>query len=82
MPLLAADVYAGTRPQGVKSRLQTGRAYYVEVLAGALEGRRLELDEEATTDEGLAFEAAAPDLTGMRVAVRPHWTVADLCTFM
>lgn len=78
MPLLPADVYRGTAPLGVKSRLQPGTAYYVEVLSGPYSGLRIELDEELTTDQSLAFETPPPDLTGAVLSVRPHWTVASL----
>ncbi|TDU70794.1 putative Ig domain-containing protein [Prosthecobacter fusiformis] len=78
MPLLDADVFQGTNISGVKSRLENGRAYYVEVLNGSHEGQRYELDEEATSNNALAFESTTPDLSGVRLAVRPHWTVDRL----
>ncbi|MES2505657.1 MAG: SdrD B-like domain-containing protein, partial [Verrucomicrobiota bacterium] len=78
MPLLRTDVFNGIRTVGVKSKLVAGQSYYVEILSGAHEGQRYELDEDATTDVALAFETAAPDLTGTRLAVRPHWTVNGL----
>ncbi|MES2736436.1 MAG: SdrD B-like domain-containing protein [Verrucomicrobiota bacterium] len=78
MPLLRTDVFNGIRTAGVKSKLVAGQSYYVEVLSGANEGQRYELDEEATTDGALAFETATPDLASTRLAVRPHWTVNGL----
>jgi len=78
MPLLGADVYRGKNPVGVKAKLVSGRDYYVEVLSGANEGKRYELDETATTDTALAYEGTAPGLTGVILAVRPHWTVDTL----
>ncbi|MCW0220832.1 MAG: hypothetical protein OJI67_21065, partial [Prosthecobacter sp.] len=79
MPLLAADVFRGVNPEGVKSKLETGRAYYVEVLGGSYAGQRFELDEETMTNSTLAFiDANVPNLTGVPVAIRPHWTVDRL----
>lgn len=78
MPLLGSDVFRGRDARNLKSHLTEGRTYYLEVLEGNLEGSRYELDEAATSNEALAFEAGAPALAGVRVAVRPHWTLNDL----
>ena len=66
--------------------LLVGERYYVEVTEGPLEGQRWEVDELACTADGIALDLTSskntqselPDLTGMRVAVRPHQTLSNV----
>lgn len=73
------------------SALATGVSYYLEVTNGALEGERLEVDEARTaaaTPGVLVIDLddanstlqnmAAGALVGMKVALRPHMTLARL----
>ena len=73
------------------SALATGVSYYLEVTNGALEGERLEVDEvrtAAATPGVLVIDLddanstlqnmAAGALVGMKVALRPHMTLARL----
>lgn len=73
------------------SVLNNGTSYYLEVTTGALEGERLEVDEARTaaaTPGVLVIDlddlnSTRPGLTvgslvGMKVAIRPHMTLAGL----
>lgn len=73
------------------SALATGVSYYMEVTSGALEGERLEIDEvrTASATPGVLVvdlddtnstmpNMAAGALVGMKVAIRPHMTLARL----
>jgi hypothetical protein len=73
------------------SALATGVSYYMEVTSGALEGERLEIDEvrTASATPGVLVvdlddtnstmpNIAAGALVGMKVAIRPHMTLARL----
>ncbi len=70
----------------VRSRLDPARAAFVEVVEGAHEGHRFEVDVSSTTAGMIALNAdsprntlpAVPDLAGARIVVRAHWTLADL----
>jgi hypothetical protein len=104
-PLTLGDVFVGVVEANTGARLSfpdahgnvgglldPGRAYYVEVLTGSLEGERLDVDAAATIALGgativLAMGAAShstmhaiPDgaLAGSRCALRPHVTLADV----
>ncbi len=91
-PLLTPDVFLGAvttsnattltlaaPAMGLPAALKPDAALYVEVLTGALEGRRYEVDEAATTDEVIALESSVSgSLAGARIALRTHWTV-DAC---
>ena len=86
MPLLRDEVFAGTVSSvdgnvltGIKPALVAGTAYYAEVISGALEGRRYEIDVAGSTSAGVSLASAPPaELAGSRVVVRPHWTVGAL----
>ena len=71
------------------SALATGASYYLEVTSGALEGERFEVDEvltAAATPGVLVVDLDAANstlpnmavgaLVGMKVAIRPHMTLA------
>jgi hypothetical protein len=73
------------------SALATGVSYYLEVTSGVLEGERLEVDEVRTAaatpgvlvidldDANSTLPNMAPGaLVGMKVALRPHMTLARL----
>ena len=96
MPLLQSEVFAGIVKSvgtstldvsgsistvGLKKVLLSSRQYYLEVLNGANEGLRIELDEANTTNNLIAVEAGSTipaDLAGSRVAVRSHQTLDDV----
>jgi uncharacterized repeat protein (TIGR01451 family) len=71
---------------GQSITLLPGREYYVEILSGVYEGHRFEVTESATsvgtitvTLGGRTTLATVPlDLTGSRIALRPHCNVNDL----
>lgn len=82
--LLEMAASAGT--VSIRSRLDTARAAYAEVLDGAHEGHRFEIAPTQTTATSLAINAASPrntrspvpSLSGARVVVRDHWTLGEL----
>lgn len=92
MPLLKSEVFSGTisavtnsalsvSASGLKAVLEAGRSYYAEVLDGAHEGERYELDEVSTTDTSVALEVPPQiptTLAGARVVIRPHWTLNEV----
>jgi hypothetical protein len=100
MPLVLPEVYAGPvqalsantlQPtlavgEDLTAKLLLGRSYYIEVISGAAEGGRWEVDEAATTSTVLAVDLAAalnteptlPDLSDAVVLLRPHMRLADL----
>jgi len=100
MPLVLPEVYAGPvqalsantlQPtlavgEDLTAKLLLGRSYFIEVISGAAEGGRWEVDEAATTSTVLAVDLAAalnteptlPDLSDAVVLLRPHMRLADL----
>jgi hypothetical protein len=86
MPLLRDEVFAGTVSSvadkvlsGITPRLTAGTSYFAEMISGSLEGQRFEVDVASSGVAGLALTAAPPaGITGSRLVVRPHWTVAGL----
>ena len=72
--------------------LAPGRRYFVEVLTGAFEGERFDIDTDVTTAEGNSsllldfgadtfstLSALLPDeLAGARCVIRPHVTLGDV----
>jgi hypothetical protein len=79
---------------GFSDQFSGGRQFYAEILTGAAEGRRFEIDEALTlagrgtsaSGTTLVLDLASPEntgapiaalLTGSRVAIRPHWTLAS-----
>lgn len=83
--VLDATTSAGSA--SLSGMLQSGREYYVEVLNGALEGHRWEVDEAACTPTTIALLPAHARSTridvpvsvaGLMVALRAHWRVIDL----
>jgi hypothetical protein len=105
LPLIAEDLFVGvaessagssvsfaTPDANVGGLLTSGQPYYVEVLNGALEGERFDVDVEATIASAdasvtLAFGPESNStlpalgdgaLVGARCAVRPHFTLARL----
>lgn len=83
------DVAASVGAQGsLVTRLQEGRSYFVEVLEGAHEGGRWEVDEAACSMGSISIDMASalntsavlPDLTGTLVALRPHWRLDEVAS--
>jgi rhamnogalacturonan endolyase len=102
-PLIAEDAFVGTvesntasavtfaHASDVGTLLVPGAPYYLEVLTGALQGERFDVDMTATTAGEGAVELklgpgslstrpalAAGTLAGARGAIRPHLTLARL----
>ena len=86
MPLLRDEIFAGVAPAvngnvltGVAPHLTAGCKYYVEVIGGALEGQRFEVNASEPASPGLTLASAPPPgLAGARIAVRPHWSLGTL----
>ena len=100
MPLLARDVYRGrvstidgglikltAADPAFHTTIQPDTQYYAEVLDGALEGHRFDLDESTATADSVAVDLASQfstlpavptELAGCRIAIRPHWTIGSL----
>ncbi|OYW77731.1 MAG: hypothetical protein B7Z37_02850 [Verrucomicrobia bacterium 12-59-8] len=92
MPLLLPAVYTGQVASvnerqvvpnlnggDIRTQLQNGVSYYLEVLSGALNGRTMELDATATTTSSIALTTTADSaLAGARICIRPHWTLGGL----
>jgi uncharacterized repeat protein (TIGR03806 family) len=80
------DVGASAGGVTMSSRLQADKAAYLEVLDGAHEGHRFDIDFSQSTATHLAVKAASarntkspvPDLAGARIVVRDHWRLGDL----
>jgi hypothetical protein len=89
--LLLGDIAGGMNAQspGFAELLSGGRQFYVEIVSGAAEGRRYEIDEALTISwNGSAIVLdllsplntdvpAATQLVGSRIVVRPHWTLGS-----
>ena len=54
-----------------------GSAYFVEVVSGAHEGERFEVDIATSSAAGLAYEGAVPPADAS-IVVRAHWTLGEL----
>ncbi|MDB6003702.1 MAG: hypothetical protein JWR15_689, partial [Prosthecobacter sp.] len=92
MPLLLPAIYTGqvssmsdrnvvlnTNGGDIRTQLQNGVSYYLEVMDGALRGRTFDLDTTAATASSITL-ATAPEssLASARVRIRPHWTLGAL----
>ena len=77
MPLLKPEVFAGVSNAATGAGFVAGKQYYAEVISGASEGLRYEVDEAKSSSSGIAYEAASPPVDA-RIVVRVHWTVRDL----
>ena len=82
-PALTLTVSTGAG--NLASIFPPGVACYAEITGGSWEGHRFEIDETATSGAMLRLLAASPlhtrsvpDLTGVPLVVRPHWTLATL----
>jgi hypothetical protein len=63
----------------LQNTLSGHSAVYVDVLTGSLAGHVFELDLEKTTSDQLHLRLQPPaGLLGARIALRPHWTLAQL----
>jgi hypothetical protein len=68
---------------GAKSVALDEGEYYVELISGAHEGHRIEVDEAASDGADIALDLShdlstlhgAADLAGARVVLRAHWTL-------
>ncbi len=80
------DVAASAGGLSVRNRLDPAQPAFVEVLDGALAGHRFDVDIAATTASQIVLDTASPrntaapvpDLSGSRIIVREHWTLASL----
>jgi hypothetical protein len=91
MPLLLPAVYTGQVASvsertvalslssgDIRTQLQNGVSYYVEVLSGSLKGRTYELDAAASASSITLSTSADSALAGARVCIRAHWTLGAL----
>ncbi len=91
MPLLLPAIYTGQVASvsdrtvvlslgsgDVRTVLQNGVSYYVEVLSGTLKGRTYEVDAAASATTLTLGTGADSALAGARVSLRPHWTLGAL----
>ncbi|MFZ2276727.1 MAG: SdrD B-like domain-containing protein [Prosthecobacter sp.] len=92
MPLLLPAVYTGQVASvsgrtvvlsinggDIRTQLQNGVSYYVEVLNGALTGRTWDLDATVSTSSSISLTTSADSaLAGARIRIRPHWTLGAL----
>jgi len=86
MPLVQPALFTG-RVAGVVGRevalpaslaLPAG-SHYLEVLEGSLSGRHFEIDAAASAGNVVALAQDLPaSIVGARIAVRTHWTLAEL----
>jgi uncharacterized repeat protein (TIGR03806 family) len=80
------DVGASAGEVSVAGRLDGNRPAFLEVVDGAYEGHRFDIDHAQTTATRLALSANSlrntrstlPDLTGARFVVRDHWSLESL----
>ena len=77
MPLLKAEVYAGTAGAATGENFVAGQTYYAEVIAGDREGQRFEIDEAKSSATAIAYEGTGPAKVD-RIVVRAHWTLNEL----
>ena len=77
MPLTKSPIYTGSLDAAVGVRFEKGRSYYAEIVAGEGLGRCFEIDEASSQPSAIIFNGDAPE-SGVRVAVRAHWSVAEL----
>ena len=80
------DVSAAVGSSAI-ARMMTGAIpWYIEVISGDNEGHRFEVDELNSTATTIALETISPlntlpaipaSLAGDRIALRPHWTLAE-----
>jgi hypothetical protein len=102
MPFLKCDLFGGSVDSVIgqvlaittsigtsnfASALVSGTQYYVEVLAGDHAGHRFEVNEVASTANGIAIDTASPlntlatlpaTLTGHSIAVRAHHRFSEI----
>jgi hypothetical protein len=72
--------------QSVVGAMLPGKQYYAEVLSGAYEGHRFEINESSSSAGTLTIalggrttlSSVPPDLTGARIAVREHCIISDV----
>ncbi len=92
MPLLLPAVYAGQVASvsdrtvvlalnggDIRTQLQKGVSYYVEVLDGTLKGRTFDLDTTTSTGSSVGLTGTADSaLARAHIRIRPHWTLGAL----
>ena len=77
MPLMKAPIYTGSLNASTGVRFDKGLSYYAEIIAGEGAGRCFEINEASSGSSGIVFDGEQPE-AGAKVAVRAHWTVAEL----
>ena len=84
----AESLSLGAAGEGVAAQLQSAGPCYVEILSGALEGHRIEVDTADSSGTTVKLNLSASRstvhsldsaaLTNARIAVRPHWKLAEI----
>ena len=76
----SVNVATASGSTSIVGSMTPGKQHYLEVISGANEGKRYEVNEAACTATTIAVDAGVtvPDLTGSLVALRVHRTLGDV----